>query len=68
MGVIILVSSLLAISIGLNAVLFLKLKSQVKEYKLDAKDLIHDLTKRQKALVEIRVLDPEGLFFMKGGR
>jgi len=34
----------------------------------DAKDLIHDLTRRGQAVVKIEVLDPEGMFITRGGR
>ena len=63
-------SVLLACSIAISITLYLRLKNHVKRPSptLDAKDLIHDITKHGSALVRIHVLDPEGLFISKAGR
>jgi len=34
----------------------------------DAKDLIHDLTRRGQAVVKIEVVDPDGLFITRSAR
>lgn len=62
--------ALALLSVIVNFILIHKLRAvrAKPQMALDAKDLIHDLTKKGAALVRIQVLDPEGLFMTRGGR
>ena len=61
----------LAIFLALsNVYLILRLRALRKKPAptLEAAQLMHDLTVNGGALLQVRVLDPEGLFLMRGGR
>jgi hypothetical protein len=62
------VSIALTASVLLNFWLFFRAKSIIPKQTIDAKDLIHDITTRGSAIVRITVIDPEGLFQIKGTR
>jgi len=60
----------LGISIAANVFSFFKIKKLTKDPKLttDASDLLHDLTKRGRAVIDMKVIDPENLFVVRRGR
>ena len=68
MTVIYLASILLA-SIIANILAYFKIKSLKKQPTptTDARDLLHDITKRGRAIIKIDVLDPESLFVIRRG-
>lgn len=70
MGFFISAAFLSFLSIALNIYLAIRLKKQKSKptQTTDAKDLLFDIMSRGRALVEIKVLDPEGLFITRGGR
>ena len=67
---IIYLASILGASIAANAFAYWKIKKLKSDPKptIDASDLLHDLTKRGHAVLNIKVIDPENLFVVRRGR
>jgi hypothetical protein len=64
------ISALLALSLAVNIYAAYKFKTLVSNSKMttEASDLLHDITKRGRAVIDIRVIDPENLFIVRKGR
>ena len=67
--ILIYLSIVLFVSLSANIFAIFKIKSIKKQptQTMDARDLIHDITKRGRAVVQIQVLDPENLFVIRRG-
>jgi hypothetical protein len=64
------IASLLGLSLAANIYAAYKFKTLVQNSKMttEASDLLHDITKRGRAVIDIRVIDPENLFIVRKGR
>lgn len=61
--------TVLIVSIAANIFAYIKIKSTLKQpiKTIDAQDLLHDITRRGRAIVRVEVLDPENLFVVRRG-